>query len=79
MYRRNKTRPPRQIEQSEAMLEGDELRGTVDRLEMRNQELKSTLQIRELEVEKLLDDKIALVRELREARTTINFLKGRYT
>lgn len=54
----------------------DELQDTVNQFTDRNQILRTELQLRELEVEKLLHDKIQLARELQEARTIIGFLQG---
>jgi hypothetical protein len=84
-YKRKVSRPPRTVEQTEAMRERDELRQHIDRLASRNHEL--LLQVRErdqklllndYEVERLLHDKVELAIELREARTVIDFLKGKY-
>jgi len=76
MYRRRKQRPPRQVEQTAAMQERDELQESVNQLTGRNQELRAELQLKELEVEKLLHEKIQLGRELLEYRTIISFLQG---
>ena len=68
------------------MRERDELRNDIARLVATNHQLRLQLQerderlrISDYEIEHLLDDKIALGLELREARTTIEFLKGKLT
>lgn len=59
------------------MRERDELKESHDQLVTRNGELAHALRISGLQVDKLLHDKIMLARELNEARTAMDFLKGR--
>jgi hypothetical protein len=78
MYNRKKLRAPRQVEQSAAMHERDQLLEKVEHLATRNHELATTLKVTELMVDKLLFEKILLARELNEARAAIDFLKGEH-
>lgn len=82
-YRRKPTRPPRQIELTVAAIERDGLQVELDKLRRqtrgvlsRNMELESIVRIRDLEVTKLLDDKIRLARELQASQRHLAFLRG---
>lgn len=77
MYRRSKFRPPRELEESAAMRERDELRQAVADLTARNHDLRATIYIRDLEVEKLFEDKIRLATDLNRARLALDFLTGK--
>jgi hypothetical protein len=76
-YRRRATRKPREIEQSDAMRERDELRLSLALARGEIANLREDLAIRTLEADKFLNDKILLATELREARSAIEFLKGK--
>jgi hypothetical protein len=83
-YRRKQSRAPRHVEETEAMRERDQLRESLDALVLRNHhlllqigQLTEVVKIKNLEVTKLLHDKIAIGVELRDARTIIDFLEGR--
>lgn len=77
MYRRTKTRPPRAIEETAAMQEAAELRHSLALLADRNSALRESLRIRDLELDKLLLEKILLCRDIQSLQRRINFLEGR--
>ncbi len=76
-YRRKPTRPPREVAQTAAMEARDQIRAKVQRMESEMGELNQRVLVADLEVEKLLHEKILLALELREARGRIDLLEGR--
>lgn len=75
-YRRRATRAPRAVEVTATQRERDALALAVDQLKVERQQLRQAKTMLELEVEKLLHDKIALGMELNVARRHLEFLRG---
>lgn len=77
-YRRKHFRPQRTVEQTATLCEVEELRAENLLLRSRLCGLRQELSVRELEVEQLLQHKVRLATELRDARAALEFLTGGY-